>query len=108
MMRIGVTGAAGFIGSHLCKRLLRDGHEVIGVDNLAMGTLSNLEGCFEREAFTFERVDCCDRRALLRAFRGCDAIAHLAAYKIPRYDGALQTLESNVAGVSAACATALA
>jgi UDP-glucose 4-epimerase len=46
--------------------------------------------------------------ALLRAFRGCDAIAHLAAYKIPRYDGALQTLESNVAGVHAACTAALA
>jgi UDP-glucose 4-epimerase len=107
MRRIGVTGAAGFIGSHLCKRLLHEGYEVIGVDNLAMGSLSNLDGCLEHSRFFLEQIDCCDRRALLRAFHGCHAIAHLAAYKIPRYDGALQTLESNVAGVHSACAAAI-
>jgi UDP-glucose 4-epimerase len=108
MRKIGVTGAAGFIGSHLCKRLLAEGYDVVGVDNLAMGSIVNLEGCLEDGAFSFERLDCTDRRALLRAFRGCDAIAHLAAYKIPRYDGALLTLESNVAGVHAACSVGLA
>ena len=41
-------------------------------------------------------------------FAGCDAVAHLAAEKIPRYGGALQTLESNVAGAHAACEVALA
>jgi UDP-glucose 4-epimerase len=107
MRRIGVTGAAGFIGSHLCRRLLHEGYEVIGVDNLSMGSLSNLDGCLDHSKFFLEQIDCCDRRALLRAFYGCHAIAHLAAYKIPRYDGALQTLESNVAGVHAACAAAL-
>jgi UDP-glucose 4-epimerase len=53
-------------------------------------------------------MDCTKRRDLTVAFRGCDAIAHLAAQKIPRYEGALMTLESNVAGLNAAAAAALA
>src|SRR4030067_436343 len=36
-MRILITGAAGFLGSHLCERLLRDGHEVVGMDNFLTG-----------------------------------------------------------------------
>jgi nucleoside-diphosphate-sugar epimerase len=108
MRRIGITGAAGFIGSHLCKRLLHEGYEVVGVDNLTMGTLSNLDGCLGNERFFLEQIDCCDRRALQRAFHRCDAIAHLAAQKIPRYEGALMTLESNVAGMHAASSVALA
>jgi UDP-glucose 4-epimerase len=106
--RVGVTGAAGFIGSHLCARLLAEGVEVIGVDNLTMGSMLNLEACLEHPRFRFETLDCTNRRDLTAAFRGCDAIAHLAAHKIPRYGGALMTLESNVAGVTAACAAALA
>ncbi len=107
MKRIGVTGAAGFIGSHLCARLLAEGYEVVGVDNLSMGTLLNLESCLQDPAFKLEIIDCCNRRELTAAFEGCDAIAHLAAQKIPRYDGALMTLEQNVAGVNSACAAAL-
>jgi UDP-glucose 4-epimerase len=108
MRRIGITGAAGFIGSHLCKRLLDEGYEVIGVDDLSMGSVANLTSCLENPAFRLEVLDCGNERALFDAFRGCDAIAHLAAQKIPRYGGAVRTLESNVAGVNAACATALA
>lgn len=42
-MRIAVTGGAGFIASHLCDRLLADGHEVIAIDNLITGTMKNIE-----------------------------------------------------------------
>ena len=106
--RVGVTGAAGFIGSHLCSRLLDDGLEVVGVDDLSMGSLSNLERCFDDGRFQFEVMDAGRRRQLRSAFDGCDAVVHLAALKIPRYGGALRTLESNVAGVNAAASVALA
>lgn len=108
MRRVGVTGAAGFIGSHLCARLLAEGVDVVGVDNLSMGSMANLESCLDDPRFRFERLDCTSRRDLIGAFRGCDAIAHLAAQKIPRYGGTLMTLESNVSGMTAACAAALA
>ena len=41
-MKILVTGCAGFIGSHLCDRLLKDGHKVIGIDNLSTGKIENI------------------------------------------------------------------
>jgi UDP-glucose 4-epimerase len=107
MRTVGVTGAAGFIGSHLCDRLLAEGLGVVGVDDLSRGSLGNLETCFAHEGFRFEVLDCTRRRDLRVAFRDCDAIIHLAALKIPRYHGALKTLEANVAGVKAACGVAL-
>lgn len=108
MRRVGVTGAAGFIGAHLCRRLIADGLEVVGVDDLSMGSRTNVEDLVAHPSFRLELLDCTNRRDLLVAFDGCDAIAHLAAQKIPRYQGALRTLESNVAGVSSACWVALA
>ena len=108
MRRVGVTGAAGFIGSHLCARLLEDGVEVAGVDDLSRGSLSNLQRCLDDGRFQLEILDACDQRQLRAAFDGCDAIVHLAALKIPRYSGALKTLESNVAGVNAVSGVALA
>ena len=53
-------------------------------------------------------MDCTRRRQLRATFDGCDAIVHLAAQKIPRYGGALKTLEANVAGMNAAASVALA
>jgi nucleoside-diphosphate-sugar epimerase len=108
MKRVGITGAAGFIGSHLTDRLLSEGVEVVGVDDLSRGTLANLETAFRSPLFRFEQMDCTRRRELRAAFDGCDAIIHLAAQKIPRYGGALMTLEANVAGVNAAASVALA
>jgi len=104
---IGVTGAAGFVGSHLCERLLGDGRGVVGVDNLSHGTLRNLDRCLNQPGFRFVEMDCRDRRGLTRAFAGCQAIVHLAGEKIPRYGGAVHTLEANVDGASSVYATAL-
>jgi dTDP-glucose 4,6-dehydratase len=52
-----VTGAAGFLGSHLCDRLLRDGHQVIGVDNLLTGSLNNLAHLEHDNRFRFVHQD---------------------------------------------------
>jgi nucleoside-diphosphate-sugar epimerase len=106
-MKVGVTGAAGFIGSHLCDRLLGDGMEVIGVDDLSRGTLVNLEQSLDNVRFRLEVMDCTRRRPLTSVFKGCDVIVHLAAQKIPRYGGTLMTLQANVAGVNAASHAAL-
>ena len=54
-----VTGAAGFLGSHLCDKLLGDGHEVLGVDNLSTGSLQNLQHLAKESRFRFEQVDIC-------------------------------------------------
>ena len=52
-----VTGGAGFLGSHLCGRLLDEGFEVVCMDNLITGSLENIESYFGRDGFTFVRHD---------------------------------------------------
>ena len=51
--RVLITGAAGFIGSHLCDRFINEGYEVIGMDNLLTGSLSNIEHLFPLKEFNF-------------------------------------------------------
>jgi dTDP-glucose 4,6-dehydratase len=58
-MRVLVTGAAGFLGSHLTDRLLAEGHTVLGVDNLATGNSENLAHLAHEPRFEFEQKDIC-------------------------------------------------
>lgn len=55
--RIMVTGGAGFLGSHLCERLLNEGHEVLCVDNCFTGTKENIIHLLENHNFEFLRHD---------------------------------------------------
>jgi dTDP-glucose 4,6-dehydratase len=52
-----VTGGAGFLGSHLCERLLREGHRVVCVDNLVTGRMANISHLLQRDDFRFVRHD---------------------------------------------------
>ncbi len=55
--RVLITGAAGFLGSHLCDKFISEGYEVIGMDNLITGDLKNIEHLFSLENFTFYHHD---------------------------------------------------
>ena len=57
MKRTLITGAAGFLGSHLVKRFLNEGHYVIGMDNLITGSLKNIEEFRQNENFEFQNHD---------------------------------------------------
>lgn len=58
-MHILITGASGFLGSHLADRLLADGHSVLGVDNLSTGNLRNIEHLAREPKFSLEQHDIC-------------------------------------------------
>ena len=80
-LRAVVSGAAGFIGSHLCDRLLADGHEVIGLDNLATGRAENLRHLQGRPRFRFVRHDICEP---FQADGRIDVVYNLACPASPR------------------------
>ena len=77
-----VTGAAGFIGSHLCRRLVGDGYEVVGLDDLSDGNMDNLADVPD---VRFVEADLRDEAAVRVAADGCDVIFHQGAMRsVPR------------------------
>lgn len=78
-VRILVTGAAGFIGSNVVDRLLKDGHEVVGYDNLSTGQVEFLETARTDHKFRFVKGDTLDEKGLPDAMSGCDFVFHFAA-----------------------------
>jgi len=99
MKNILVTGAAGFIGSHLSEGLIQRGYQVVGLDNLSYGLVQNLSSLLGHQRFEFIQGDVRDFELLFDLGSRADAIIHLAAFKIPRYGNALETLEVNVKGI---------
>jgi len=93
-----ITGVAGFLGSNLADRLLLDGHKVIGMDNLSMGHLSNIEQAKQSTNFTFIETDVTEQASFESLQQDIDVIVHLAAFKIPRYGKAIDTLKINYHG----------
>lgn len=80
-MNVLVTGGAGFIGSYLCKRLVKEGHSVVAIDNLSNGCIQNLNGLEDTPQFTFYEFDINNTMKLKRAFdkHPFDMVFHLAA-----------------------------
>ena len=106
-MKLLVTGAAGFIGMHSCKRLLERGHEVLGIDNLNAYydpalKRARLERLQSQPKFSFEKIDIADAHAVAAVFGGksFDTVLHLAAQAGVRYslENPMAYVNSNVAG----------
>jgi UDP-glucose 4-epimerase len=78
-LRVLVTGAAGFIGSHMVDRLLAAGHSVAGFDNMSTGQRRFLEGALVHPQFSFHQCDLLDRTSLGHAMQGAELVVHFAA-----------------------------
>lgn len=94
-MKILVTGVAGFLGSNLLEKLLDEGHEVVGIDNLSMGVIENIEKHLENPKFKFLELDATHKATFDGIEDDIDCVVHLAAFKIPRYGKAIDTLQIN-------------
>ena len=90
-----ITGVAGFLGSNLAERLLGKGHKVIGIDNLSMGHVSNISGALQNPNFSFIQADAMESATFNDIKDDVDYAVHLAAFKIPRYGNAIDTLKVN-------------
>ena len=97
-MKILVTGAAGFIGSHLVDALLDEGHTVKGLDDFSYGDLENLSKARQNAKFELIKGSILSYSDIDKALGGVECIFHLAAFKIPRYTDALETLRVNGIG----------
>ena len=105
--KILITGAAGFIGYHLCKSLLEDGYEVLGIDNLNDYYDTNLkqarlEQLKQFKSFLFNKVDIADRESLTKSFQSFNPqkIVNLAAQPGVRYsiENPYNYMDSNLVG----------
>jgi dTDP-glucose 4,6-dehydratase len=88
-----VSGAAGFIGSHLCDRLLAEGHDILALDNFITGSPDNLEHLAGHARFSFQK---CDVTGPFSVPGGFDHVWHLASLASPKHYLAhpIETLES--------------
>jgi UDP-glucose 4-epimerase len=99
-MKALVTGGAGFIGSHLTERLLKDGNSVAVIDNLSTGSIKNIEAFRNLREFTFTEGDIRDAKLMEDLTERCDVIYHLAAAVGVQLiaDKPVHTIETNIGG----------
>jgi len=99
-MRVLVTGGAGFIGSHLCERLLHEDNQVSAIDDLSTGSMSNITGIIDTPDFRFVRNTVCDTDIMTKLVESCDVIYHLAAAVGVQLivDRPVHTIETNIHG----------
>lgn len=92
-----MSGAAGFIGSHLCDRLIGEGHQVLGLDNFITGAPRNIEHLHGNAAFAFQE---CDVSRPFQVESAVDGVLHLASLASPKDYLAhpIETLDSGSAG----------
>ncbi|MBL10061.1 MAG: nucleoside-diphosphate sugar epimerase [Acidiferrobacteraceae bacterium] len=96
--KIFITGVAGFVGSNLLRRLLEKNYCVVGLDNLSQGELRNIQPFRNNANFEFVEGDIRDESLMESLVEKSDATVHLAAFKIPRYGNAIDTLRINTGG----------
>jgi dTDP-glucose 4,6-dehydratase len=107
MMRILITGGAGFIGSHLCDRFLAEGHQVIAMDNLSTSTIDNIAHLAGQDGFSFIKHDVTN---YIYVEGYLDAILHLASLPSPvdYLEKPIPTLKVGALGTHKALGLALA
>jgi len=100
-MRIVVTGCAGFIGSSLCKHLLKNGKKVVGIDNFLCGFKENMEGFINDRMFEFHELNLNDKR-ITDIIQKDDIVIHLAAISsLPRnQENPYFSYENNVSSMA--------
>ena len=97
MTRVLITGAAGFLGSHLCETLLEDGYEVIGMDNQVSGRVENLDAIFYHDRFSYFEHDVTE---FIHVRGDLDWVLHLASLASPVFytDHPIKTLKVGALG----------
>lgn len=99
-MKILITGGAGFIGSHLAEKLLKEGNEIFVIDNLSTGKYSNIIHLIKNEKFNYAIDSILNRTVLENLIKKVDQIYHLAAAVGVKYiiDNPLLSLRTNIVG----------
>ncbi len=106
--RFMVTGGAGFIGSHLCERLISSNHPVVAVDDLSTGKVQNIEALIGLPGFQFVRETIMNSQVLDRLVSQVDVIVHLAAAVGVKLivEDPVRTINTNILGTEAVLTTA--
>ena len=99
-MRVLITGGAGFIGSHLCEKLLRNGCQVDVIDDLSTGNINNLKNCIGNRDFNFVNDSVLNEKIMYTLMDRCEIIYHLAAAVGVKLivEQPVKTIETNIRG----------